>query len=133
MRNPDEAAHVIGKLLKHLGPDNILYGSDCVWYGSPQDQIEAFRSFQIAESWQERYGYPALTDGIRAKIFGLNGARVYGIDHAQLIKRARKDRIADARENYREDPAPHHQTYGPKTRREYLQLLRLSGQPDFSA
>ncbi len=47
IQRPDEAAHVLGKLLVALGPDNILWGTDSIWYGSPQGQIEAFRAFEI--------------------------------------------------------------------------------------
>ena len=43
MRYPTQAAHVLGKLLKHVGEDNVVWGTDCLFYGSPQDQIQAFR------------------------------------------------------------------------------------------
>ncbi len=72
---PDEAAHVLGKLLVAVGPDNILWGTDSIWYGSPQDQIEAFRAFEITPEYQERFGYPALTADVKAQILGLNAAR----------------------------------------------------------
>jgi predicted TIM-barrel fold metal-dependent hydrolase len=58
MRDPDSAAHALGKLLKHCGESNVLWGTDSVWYGSPQDQIQAFRTFQIAPELRARYGYP---------------------------------------------------------------------------
>jgi predicted TIM-barrel fold metal-dependent hydrolase len=80
MRFPDQAAHVLGKLLKYVGEDNVVWGTDCLFYGSPQDQIQALRSFQISQELQERYGYPRLTKEIKAKILGLNGARLYGVD-----------------------------------------------------
>lgn len=80
MRDPTQAAHLLGKLLRYVGEDNVLWGTDCIWYGSPQDQIQAFRSFQISVEFQERYGYPALTKELKAKVLGLNGARVYGVD-----------------------------------------------------
>ncbi len=79
MSKPHEAAHALGKLFKYVGQDNVLWGTDSIWYGSPQDQIQAFRAFQIAESLQEAQGYPAITDTLRAKVFGLNAARVYGV------------------------------------------------------
>jgi hypothetical protein len=82
IQRPDEAAHVLGKLLLALGPTNILWGTDSIWYGSPQAQIEAFRAFQITPEFQERFGYPALTDDVKAGILGLNAARLYGIDPA---------------------------------------------------
>ena len=80
MRSPTQAAHVLGKLLKYVGEDNVLWGTDCLFYGSPQDQIQALRSFHISEEFQERWGYPKLTKEIKAKILGLNGARLYGVD-----------------------------------------------------
>jgi uncharacterized protein len=82
MQRPDEAAHVLGKLLVALGPDRILWGTDSIWYGSPQAQIEAFRAFEITPEYQERFGYPALTADVKARILGLNAAALYGIDPA---------------------------------------------------
>jgi len=80
MRTPVQAAHVLGKLLAHVGEDNVLWGTDCLFYGSPQDQIQAMRAFNISEEFQHRYGYPQLTSELKAKILGLNGARLYGIE-----------------------------------------------------
>ncbi len=48
MRDPGQAAHALGKLLRYCGEDNVLWGTDSIWYGSPQDQIQAFRVFQIS-------------------------------------------------------------------------------------
>jgi hypothetical protein len=79
MRSPVQAAHVIGKLLKHVGEDNVVWGTDCLFYGSPQPQIQALRAFRISEEFQERFGYPALTKERKAKILGRNGARLYRI------------------------------------------------------
>jgi hypothetical protein len=70
---------VLGKLLKHVGEDNVVWGTDCLFYGSPQPQIQALRAFHISEELQERYGYPALTKERKEKILGLNGARLYRI------------------------------------------------------
>jgi hypothetical protein len=75
-----EAQHYIGKLLKYLGPDNIVWGTDCVLSGSPQAQITAFKNFSITSQYQDMYKYPALTDAIKAKIFGLTAARLYHVD-----------------------------------------------------
>jgi uncharacterized protein len=76
---PTVAAHLLGQLLKFFGPDRVLFGSDSVWYGSPQWQIDALWRFQIPEDLQKRFGYPALTPEIKRKILGLNSARLYGI------------------------------------------------------
>ncbi|MEA3413533.1 MAG: amidohydrolase family protein, partial [Pseudomonadota bacterium] len=51
MSKPDEAAHLIGKLVKYFGDERICWGTDSLWYGSPQDQIQAFRTLQISQEW----------------------------------------------------------------------------------
>ena len=80
MSDPDQAGHALGKLLQRVGEDRVLWGTDGIWYGSPQPQIMAFRAFQISAEHQERYGYPALTDEVKRKVFGLNAARLFGVD-----------------------------------------------------
>jgi predicted TIM-barrel fold metal-dependent hydrolase len=82
LRRPREAAHVLGKLLMAVGPDRIVWGTDSIWYGSPQFLIDSLRAFQIPESMQEEFGYPALTEETKAKILGQSAAEVYGIDLA---------------------------------------------------
>ncbi|MGC1458138.1 MAG: amidohydrolase family protein [Steroidobacteraceae bacterium] len=77
---PTVAAHIMGQLLKFMGPDRIVFGSDSVWYGSPQWQIEAMWRFQIPEAMRRKYGYPEFTHEHKRKILGLNSARLYGID-----------------------------------------------------
>ncbi|MDH3445891.1 MAG: amidohydrolase [Deltaproteobacteria bacterium] len=127
MRDPDSAAHALGKLLKYCGQDNVLWGTDSIWYGSPQDQIQAFRTFQISAELRAKHGYPEITSALRAKVFGLNAARVYAITADEVKKHTRADRVARERVAYREHPEPHYLTYGPKTRREFLNLLRWNG------
>ena len=129
MRDPEAAAHVVGKLVKHIGAGNVLYGSDCIWYGSPQDQIQAFRAFQIAPELQEAHGYAPMTPELRARIFGLNAAGVYGVDAGEVLLRARRDRFGRARAARRAAPDPHFLTFGPKTRGEYAALLKARGGP----
>jgi uncharacterized protein len=80
MRDPTQAAHVLGKLLRYVGEDNVVWGTDCLFYGSPQDQIQALRSLRISDEFQERFGYPELTKDLKNKILGLNGARLYGVE-----------------------------------------------------
>src|SRR5688572_23895425 len=120
MRDPEQAAHALGKLVKHIGEDNVLWGTDSIWYGSPQDQIVAFRTFQISQSFRDRFGYAEITPAVRSKIFGLNGAKIYGISAAEIKKYTARDAIAREKSAYLQNPSPHFQTYGPKTRREFL-------------
>ena len=80
-------AHLLGQLLLSFGTDHIIWGTDSIWYGTPQWQIEAFRRFQIPENLQEQHQYPALTNNLKAKIFGLNAAKLFKVD----VDATRKD------------------------------------------
>jgi predicted TIM-barrel fold metal-dependent hydrolase len=97
MANPTAAAHLLGKLLVAFGPDNIAWGTDSIWYGSPQDQIQAFRAFEISEELQGRFGYPALTKEVKAKILGLNSIRLYGVKPLPAAARIPRDQLEQAR------------------------------------
>ena len=122
MRDPEQAAHAMGKLIKYCGDDNVLWGTDSIWYGSPQDQIAAFRTFQISPAFRDRFGYAEITPAVRAKVFGQNGAKVYGISASELKRYTANDAVAREKTAYLENPSPHFLTYGPKTRREFLAL-----------
>jgi predicted TIM-barrel fold metal-dependent hydrolase len=74
------AAHFFGKLMKHVGVDRVVWGTDCVVYASAQAFIEWFRALTIPESMQELHGYPPLNAANKRKIFGLNAAALYGVD-----------------------------------------------------
>jgi len=128
MRDPDQAAHLMGKLLKTFGEDHILWGTDSIWYGSPQDQIQAFRTFDISAEFQQKYGYPAITPSIKRKIFGLNAARVYGLKPEEMRSRLAKDPVQKRKAEYANDPQPTFATYGPRTRSEFLSFRRIQGE-----
>jgi predicted TIM-barrel fold metal-dependent hydrolase len=111
MRDPDRAAHVLGKLLKAVGPERILWGTDSIWYGTPQGQIEAFRAFEITPEYQEQFGYPALTPEVKERILGLNAAALYGVDPVTTRCDFTRDELADVRQALPSRPA----SYGPTT------------------
>lgn len=81
---PVEAAHVLGKLIGRLGADNVIWGTDSIWFGSPQPLIDAFRAFRIPDAMCERFGYEPLTPEVKEKILSRNAARVYGLDLDQV-------------------------------------------------
>jgi hypothetical protein len=88
---PTVCAHILGQLLKFMGEDRVVFGSDAVWYGSPQWQIEALWRFQIPEELCRRYGYPRLTPAIKRKILGLNSARLYKLPVSGVNERRDRD------------------------------------------
>ncbi len=97
LRDPTAAAHTIGKLCKRVGHRRVLWGTDAVWYGSPQSQIQAFRAFSISNEFQDRYGYPELTGQLKARIFGLNAAELFHVDPEATRCGLVRDPITNAR------------------------------------
>ncbi len=122
MRDPDKAAHTVGKLLKHVGEDRVVWGTDSIWYGTPQPQIQAFRAFEISEEFQETYGYPALTQEIKAKILGLTSAELYGVTPERVPCPFTRDELQEFRVTL---PTP--RPYGPTTEREIRDLIAMHG------
>ena len=95
MSDPDQAAHLLGKLINHVGPKRIAWGTDSLWYGSPQPEIVALRRFEFTSKGKEMYGLPYGLDGdvedptrkaptpartIRNGILGRNVASAYKVD-----------------------------------------------------
>ncbi len=78
--HPEMCMHLIGKNIKYYGVDHVLWGTDCLWWGSPQWVIDLMKRFQISDELCEKFGYAKLTKEDKAKIFGLNAAKIYGID-----------------------------------------------------
>ena len=118
MGDLDQAAHLLGKLLVAVGEDNIVWGTDSIWYGSPQDQIAAFRAFEITPEYQERFGYPELTMERKAKILGLNATRVFGITNPV------EQTCGPAEQGFRRAESPYaNALLGPVTRRDIVKTF----------
>ncbi|MBW2366758.1 MAG: amidohydrolase [Deltaproteobacteria bacterium] len=78
---PRKFAKIIGEALRFAGPDKIIWGTDFAGFGIQVGlAVLGLREFQIPEDMQKDYGYPAITDEDRQKIFGGNLARLMGID-----------------------------------------------------
>ncbi|MFM8679359.1 MAG: amidohydrolase family protein, partial [Alphaproteobacteria bacterium] len=111
---PRLCAALMGMLVKGLGADHVVWGTDAVWTGSPQWQIEALRRLEIPEDMQRRHGFAPLgaADGpVKRAIFGENSARMYRYD----VRKAawRDDAFAALRERYLRDGAePSNLRYG---------------------
>lgn len=90
--NPIMCAHGMGKNIKYYGSDHVVWGTDCLWWGSPQWGIDLFKRFQIPDDMCEKFGYKKLTVKDKQKIFGLNAAKLYKVD----VKAKRNALPADA-------------------------------------
>jgi hypothetical protein len=110
---PMLCGHVLGMLVQALGADHVLWGTDSIWWGSPQWQIEAFRRFTLPEPLMNRLGYRPLTADVKAKILGLNAARLYGIDPGAHRNGVPPDYISHLKAAYRDEgPVPSLTQYG---------------------
>jgi predicted TIM-barrel fold metal-dependent hydrolase len=86
MADPRVCAFMMGSLVKGLGADHVVWGTDAIWTGSPQWQIEALRRLEIPEDMQKRHGFAPLgaADGpVKRAIFGENNARLYAFSPKQ--------------------------------------------------
>jgi predicted TIM-barrel fold metal-dependent hydrolase len=100
---PRLCAAMMGMLVKGLGADHVVWGTDAVWTGSPQWQIEALRRLEIPEDMQKKYGYAPLgapQGRVKSMIFGENSARLYNYDRRAELAR---DKVALARAAYERD------------------------------
>ena len=93
---PRLTAALMGMLVKGLGVSNVIWGTDAVWTGAPQWQIEGLRRLEIPEDMQRRYGFAPLgpADGpIKRAILGENVAALYGYRRQAELSRS-TDRLA---------------------------------------
>ena len=147
MNDPDQCAHLLGKLIRYVGPKRICWGTDSLWYGSPQAEIVAMRRFEFTERGKELYGLPYGLEGdvedprrkaphpkrtIRNGILGRNAARAYEFDpdrrrHAidcDEVQRMRDDGyLADVGTERESAPLASNEIPGPRTRREVMRAL----------
>ena len=115
---PRLCAALMGILIKGLGVDHVVWGTDALWTGSPQWQIEGLRRLEIPEDLRKKYGFAALgaADGpVKRAIFGDNSARMYKYE----VKKAewRQDHFATIKADYeRGGRDPSNLRYGYVTR-----------------
>jgi predicted TIM-barrel fold metal-dependent hydrolase len=95
---PARFAEMLGVLLKGLGTDHVIWGTDCPTTGGPQWQIQTFQAFQFPERWVEEKGFPLLTKSVKDQIFGGNLARLYSIDVTNARSAVQKDLLYKLRE-----------------------------------
>jgi len=113
---PRVCAALMGILIKGLGVDHVCWGTDALWTGSPQWQIEGLRRLEIPQDMQNKFGYAALGPAngpIKTAIFGGNSARLYGVDPAKAATEVSGDRFARLKIDYEKSgPEPSNRRYG---------------------
>lgn len=113
---PRICAAIMGQLVAGLGADHVCWGTDAVWTGSPQWQIEGLRRLEIPEDMQKAHGFAPLgpADGpVKTAIFGGNNARLYGIEPTTVAAELETDRFAALKREYLAiGPMPSNRRYG---------------------
>jgi predicted TIM-barrel fold metal-dependent hydrolase len=111
--NPTACAHLLGQIVDAFGADHVLWGTDSIWYGTPQWQIEAFRRFEIPQALVDAHGYQPLTRQVKEQIFGLNAARLFSVDVKAKRNELPKDYLSQMKMAYLDEgPTPSHRFYG---------------------
>jgi uncharacterized protein len=146
MNNPDGAANLLGKLITYVGPKRIAWGTDSLWYGSPQQEIVALRKLQFTDKAKEFYNLPYGLEGdvedptqpapdpsrtIRNGILGRNAADAYMIDADAQRNKIQCDKVNGIKTGYVNDigngfqevPMASNQIPGPRTRRDVMKKL----------
>ena len=147
MDDPDQCAHLLGKLIRYVGPKRICWGTDSLWYGSPHAEIVAMRRFEFTERGKELYGLPYGLEGdvedprkraphpsrsIRNGILGYNAARAYRFDphrrrhaiHCDDVQRLKDEGYISSHGTETETaPLRTNQAPGARTRREVVKSL----------
>ncbi|WP_296815213.1 amidohydrolase family protein [Brevundimonas sp.] len=113
---PRMCAAIMGTLIRGLGHDKVCWGTDAVWTGSPQWQIEGLRRLEIPEDMQTAYGFAPLGAAdapVKSAIFGGNNARLYGLDVPRTQAALGVDRFAAIKADYLAKGAtPSNRRYG---------------------
>jgi uncharacterized protein len=110
--NPTLCQHMLGQMIEVAGADHILWGTDSIWNGSPQGQIERLRRLKMPDELRKKFSYSDLTDEIKNQILGLNAAKVFGIDVKAKRQAIKADKLTQLREEYRKHPSPSNTQYG---------------------
>src|SRR5262245_37555648 len=115
MAEPRVAAFMLGYMIKNMGADHVVWGTDSLWTGAPQWQIEALRRMEIPEDIQKKYGLApmgAANGPVKSAILGLNNAKLYGYTPKQMSA-LENDKLAYCKGIYeREGTARNNMAYG---------------------
>ena len=113
--NPRFSAAFVGQLVNEMGADHVCWGSDSVWYGSPQWQIEAMRRLEIPDDMMKKMGWKTKLGGpdsdVKRQIFGLNSAKLYNYKVQAEYDNMSKDKLAQIKSEYDKEQIARNNTY----------------------
>ena len=114
---PRVAAALMGIMIKGMGVDRVNWGTDAVWTGAPQWQIEGLRRLEIPEDMQKKYGFAPLgqepDSPVKTAIFSGNNARLYNINPRRAMLDIKNDKLTALKAEYEKNGAePSHMRYG---------------------
>jgi len=84
-RSPYRGYHAIGTALQWVSHEKIVMGLDLP-FDDTKRIVDYVRNLQMPEELQQKWGYPEITEEIRAGILGLNLARLAKIEPTKRVK-----------------------------------------------
>jgi predicted TIM-barrel fold metal-dependent hydrolase len=129
LESPLMAARFVGELMRDVGANRILWGTDSIWWGSPQWQVDAFKTLQIPRDMRRELKLPKLTKTKKRRILGRNAAKLYHIKVREKRCEIAADQITQIKaEQGGVRASRSHLVYGPRTREAFEALLAHNGQ-----
>jgi predicted TIM-barrel fold metal-dependent hydrolase len=101
--HPKLAAALVGTVIRGMGADHVIWGTDSVWYGSPQWQIDAMRRIEIPLKMRKQHHFQELgkpDSKVKSAIFAGNAARLFGLEAEAKTKPWADDDLAEAKTSY---------------------------------
>ncbi len=92
-RAPYRGYHMIGEALQWVTDDKIVMGLDLAFDDMPL-AVNYIRNLEMPEELQEKWGYQPISEETKAKILGLNLARLAKIDTKKRVDKPKRKKTA---------------------------------------
>jgi predicted TIM-barrel fold metal-dependent hydrolase len=96
-KHPAKFATIIGEFLAAGAEDQIFWGTGCS-FTHARPLLEAFAAMEMPPEL-DGFGYPQLTDEVKAKILGINFARVHELDLGSIAAAVASDSLEEGKRN----------------------------------
>ena len=92
-RSPYRGYQMIGEALQWVPDDKIVMGLDLAFDDMPL-AVNYIRNLEMPEELQEKWGYQPITEETKAKILGLNLARLANINPKKRINKPKRKKAS---------------------------------------